>query len=234
MSRLGELRRELREIADPRIAEHSAGFFKAGPGGYAEGDRFLGIRVPRIREFAKRYSDLDLRARTALLTSPWHEERLLALIVLTILYERADAGAREQVFDYYLAHTRYVNNWDLVDSSAHKIVGAHLLTRDPGRLRELARSEDLWERRIAMMSTLAFTKSGRVEVTYEIAEILIADSHDLIHKVVGWMLREAGKVDPSGLRDFLDRYGVGMPRTMLRYSIEKFPEPERKAYLRRS
>jgi 3-methyladenine DNA glycosylase AlkD len=232
MSRLQELRRELRSLADPSIAQHSAGFFKAGPGGYAEGGRFLGIRVPRLRELAKRYRDLDPRGRDSLLRSPFHEERLLAILMMTLRYEKGDAQEREQIFDYYLANTRYVNNWDLVDSSAHKIVGAHLLASDPGLLRELARSKDLWERRISMMSTLAFIKAGQVEVAYEIAEVLVSDAHDLIHKVVGWMLREAGKVDPRGEREFLERHLAAMPRTMLRYAIEKFPEEERQCFLR--
>jgi len=225
------LRAELRKLADPAIAEQATRYFQVYPGGYGEGDRFLGIRVPRLRELARRHRDLPQRALLSLLRSRFHEERLLALFILTLRYARGDAQERDAIYRCYLENTEYIDKWDLVDASAPRIVGAHLMTGDRGVLRRLARSENLWERRIAMISTFAFIKAGEVDETYRIAELLVDDEHDLIHKAVGWMLREAGKRDPRGEREFLNRHLRHMPRTMLRYAIEKFPERERKQYL---
>ena len=222
---------EFRLLGDEDIAEHSARFFKTGKGEYGEGDRFLGIRVPVTRTVAKKYQALPMRSVRALLRSPYHEERLLAVLILVRQFERGDADEKQLVFDTYVAMRRFVNNWDLVDSSAHKIVGPGLEDRDRGLLYDLSASDVLWDRRIAIMSTLHFINNDDFSDTLSIAERLIADREDLIHKAVGWMLREVGNRDREAEEAFLRRHYRVMPRTMLRYAIEKFPEPRRKAYL---
>jgi len=225
------MRDELRSVGDAKIAAHSARFFKAGPGEYGEGDQFLGIRVPVLRTIVKTFRGAPLRAILSLLKSKWHEERLFAVLALVQEYQRGSVQQKTAIFEAYLAHSEYVNNWDLVDSSAHLIVGPQLETGSRELLRDLARSEILWERRIAMMSTYRYIRNGDFEDALEIATLLQDDEHDLIHKIVGWMLREIGNRNIGVEEEFLRTRYRTMPRTMLRYAIEKFPEPRRKAYL---
>lgn len=226
------IRARLRALANPRIAEHSQRFFKTGAGEYGHGDRFLGIRVPVLRKVAREFRGVPLAAALALLRSPLHEERLVALFLLVDRYARGTDVERERIYREYLEHVpKYVNNWDLVDSSAHLIVGAHLETRDRGALYELARSQHRWCRRVAIIATFWFIRRGSFDDTLAIAELLIDDGEDLIHKAVGWMLREVGKRDRAAADRFLDRHCRSMPRTMLRYAIEKLPPERRRAYL---
>ncbi len=232
---LASLKRDLRAAADPKKAAFFPRFFKTGPGQYGEGDRFLGVTVPAMRVIAKRHSELPLRDIEALLRSPWHEERLVALLILVARFRAGNGTERETIAAFYLAHADRVNNWDLVDASAYHIVGEHLVETRAGTapLKCLARSENLWEQRIAMVATLAFLRAGDLRPTAEIAALFLDHGHDLMHKATGWMLREMGKRDPAALREFLEEYAKRMPRTMLRYAIEKFPEPERKRWLQR-
>jgi 3-methyladenine DNA glycosylase AlkD len=227
---------ELVALGDPRDAAFLARYFKTGPGEYGAGDRFLGIRVPALRRLARAHQDLPLGTLAALLESRWHEARLLALLVLVRAYERAtrqgDPVARDEICALYLASLGRVNNWDLVDLSAPNIVGAHLLGRDLAPLRRLARSRSVWERRVAILATAAHTRAGDSGPTLEIADLLRDDSHDLIHKAVGWMLREVGKRDRAALERWLKPRYAAMPRTMLRYAIERFPARLRQRYLR--
>jgi len=222
----------MHNAADPEQARILQRFFKTGPGEYGAGDRFLGIKVPVIRSLVKKYrQDIDCGDIQTLLRSPYHEKRLFALLLMIDTF-RAQQALRREIFDLYMANTRHINNWDLVDVSAHHIVGAFL--QDTGRrpLYRLARSGNLWERRIAMVATLHFIKQGDATSALDIAEILVHDEHDLIHKAVGWMLREIGKC--CGLEteeSFLRQHCTTMPRTMLRYAIERFPEAKRRAYL---
>jgi 3-methyladenine DNA glycosylase AlkD len=209
-----------------------AGYFRTGPGDYGEGDQFLGIRVPALRKLARALRGTPLDAAAELMRSHWHEARLLALLLLADIHARGDAATREAVYRLYLDNTRYVNNWDLVDTSAPGIVGAHLVEGDHGVLDRLARSESLWERRIAIMATQHFIRRGDFGTTLRIAEMLVNDPEDLIHKAVGWMLREVGNRDRAAEETFLRRHHRTMPRTMLRYALEKFPPDLRAAYLR--
>lgn len=230
--RADELLARLQALGDPEHARFVAGYFRTGPGEYGEGDRFLGIRVPVLRKLARECRGTPLDEAAALLRSPWHEARLLALLLLVDAYAQGDAQTREAVYALYLANTRYVDNWDLVDSSAPQIVGAHLVEGDRGVLERLARSGSLWERRIAMLATQHFIRSGDFGTALRIAEMLVDDRHDLIHKAVGWMLREIGDRDRAAEEAFLRRHHRTMPRTMLRYAIEKFPPDLRQSYLR--
>lgn len=229
---LADVERELRALANQRDAAILQRFFKTGPGEYGEGDRFLGIRVPTLRGLARRYRRLDVEHVLMMLRSPWHEQRLLALLLLVEQYRRGTDGERESIYKAYLANTVYINNWDLVDTSAEHIVGPHI---DPPKVRvleELARAESVWERRIAMLATFHWIKQGEFRPALRIAELLLNDSHDLIHKAVGWMLREIGKRDRRTEERFLDTHHRDMPRTMLRYAIERFPESSRRRYLK--
>jgi 3-methyladenine DNA glycosylase AlkD len=226
------IRRELRAVADPSRAALLQRFFKTGPGEYAEGDRFLGLTVPQVRAIAARYQSLPLADLNALLASPWHEERLLALVILVRQYEQATAAQRNAIYRLYRRNTARINNWDLVDCSAGSIVGAHLAARDRRVLERLARSPLVWERRVAIISTFFYIRRGELAPTLRIARLLLDDEHDLIHKAVGWMLREVGKQDRAVLQRFLSAYAHRMPRTMLRYAIERFPEGVRQRYLR--
>lgn len=223
--------RELKSIASRKRAASSAWFFKTGKGQYGEGDRFLGITVPLQRRIALRYRDLPLADIKRLLASPLHEHRAVGLEILVAQYERGDDAQRDQIFQFYLRNTRRANNWDLVDGSAPYIVGEHLKTRARGVLDRLAASKLLWERRIAIVSTLTLIKNGEIKDTYRIAEKLVADQHDLIHKAVGWALRETGKVSRPALLRFLRANYESIPRTTLRYAIERFPPPQRKRIL---
>jgi len=223
---------KLRELSDSDIAAHSQRFFKTGKGEYGEGDRFLGIRVPIIRKCVREYRAISLEDTLKLLKSPLHEARLLALLILVAKYSSTNMNSeQEAIYRSYLSHTRFINNWDLVDCSAEHIVGAHLFLKDRKPIYRLVRSRSMWERRIGVMSTFHFIKREDFSDTLAIAELLLHDQEDLIHKAVGWMLREMGKRNRNGEERFLVKYYKEMPRTMLRYAIEKLPEIERLAYL---
>lgn len=204
-------------------------YFRTGPGGYGEGDRFLGIRVPAVRRVARGLDALPLAEVDRLLGSAWHEARLAALLTLVRRYPRADAAGQKAIYDLYLARTDRINNWDLVDVSAPHVVGAHLAARSRAPLHRLARSASVWERRIAIMATLHFIRAGDVEETLALAERLLHDEHDLIHKSVGWMLREAWRRVPVRVEPFMREHCRSMPRTMLRYAIER--QPDRQQWL---
>ena len=225
--KLTDLKKELAAAADPERARNSAWFFKTAEGQYGHGDRFIGITVPTMRKIAHRYIHLPLTDVKKLLASPIHEHRFVALEILVAQYEQGSAT----VFGFYLKHTKFINNWDLVDASAPYIVGAHLLTRTRKILYRLAKSRSLWERRIAIVSTMMFIRAGEIEDTFAIAKLLLVDEHDLIHKAVGWMLREAGKQSAPALVKFLKENYAQMPRTALRYAIERFPAERRKQML---
>jgi 3-methyladenine DNA glycosylase AlkD len=228
------VRAELAALARPEKARVMAGFFKTGKGQYGEGDRFWGVTVPEQRKVARAWRALSLPEIRKLLDSPMHEERLTALLILVHQYERGAPEEKQRVFDFYLKNLARVNNWDLVDSSAHQIVGQHLLQRDRALLYRLAKSKLLWERRVAMVSTYAFIGAGEHEDTFALARVLLRDEEDLMHKAVGWMLREVGKrIDPGLLRGFLRANAKLLPRTALRYSIEHFDQAERKAWMAR-
>lgn len=226
----GILRKELRSRIEPGRAETLQSFFKTGPGEYGEGDRFLGVRMPDVRDVAA--LDDGRLTLDPLLHSKWHEERLLALVIMVRRFQSADEPGRAVIFKKYLRETKWINNWDLVDVSAHHIVGAHLVERPREILRRLARSSNLWERRIAIVSTFAFLKLGQTADTFELSRRLMQYPHDLIHKACGWMLREAGKCNRGELERFLLDEAGHMPRTMLRYAIERFPEATRRRLLR--
>lgn len=217
---------------DSQIAAHSGRFFKKGPGEYGEGDRFLGIRVPVLRREVKSHLDLDLDSVLALLRSDFHEIRLFAVLLLVAQYERGNRSQRAAIYRSYLDNTRYINNWDIVDASAYKIVGPHLAERSRRVLTRLASSRSLWERRIAIMTTLHFIREHDFEDTLRLAHKLLDDPEDLMHKAVGWMLREVGNRNVDVLHGFLAQHYNVMPRTMLRYAIEKLPSEQRQAYLK--
>ena len=225
------MRRELRARANPRRAVFVSRFFKTGAGEYGAGDRFLGLTVPALRGLAAKYQALALRDITVLLKSRWHEERTLALFLLVRQYTKGTAERRAAIYRLYLRHTAHINNWDLVDCSAPYIVGPHLGTGKRGVLRRLAKSKLLWERRIAIIATFAYIKRGDFAETLRLARLLRDDPHDLIHKAVGWMLREVGKRDRAAEERFLRVHARQMPRTMLRYAIERFPPALRRRYL---
>jgi 3-methyladenine DNA glycosylase AlkD len=225
------IHRQVQALAQSSRAAFAARFFKTGPGEYGAGDRFLGIRVPVLRRLAVQHQALPLRGLASLLKSSWHEERLLALFILVRQYARAGAALRAAIYRLYMRHTRRINNWDLVDCSAEHIVGAHLRDRGRTHLVRLARSPLLWERRIAIMATFHYIKRGEFTDTLRVARWLRDDPHDLIHKAVGWMLREVGKRNRAVELAFLRRHAARMPRTMLRYAIERFPARLRRHYL---
>lgn len=229
---MAEVQGELALLADTRQAAILQRFFKTGPGEYGEGDRFRGIRVPVLRKLARKYRQLPLAEAIELLRSAFHEDRLLALFVLMDHYSQGDDAIRSKIHHLYLEHTTFVNNWDLVDASAPHLVGHYLRERDRSTLTRLAASPVLWERRIAIIATLAFIKEGNFDETLRIARLLLRDPEDLIHKAVGWMLREVGKREMTLVEAFLRAHHREMPRTMLRYAIEKFPETKRQAYLK--
>ena len=225
---------DLETAADPEQAKKLQGFFKTGPGEYGEGDIFLGVRVPEQRRIAKKHRDISLEETLELLQSNIHEHRLTSLFILTHKYAKGDEETKKNIVDLYLANTAYINNWDLVDSSAHKIIGPWLMDKPRDLLYQLAESESLWERRISMIATFAFIRQGDLSDSIALAKKLLYDEHDLIHKASGWMLREMGKKDIKLLYSFLDEHAQEMPRTMLRYSIEKLPEEKRKHYLKKT
>lgn len=222
----------LRSVADAARVPDLQRFFKTGPGGYAEGDRFLGATVPQVRQLVRWCDELPLAEVKPLVRSAYHEERLLGLLILVRRYQRGSEALREKVYRLYVSHLRWINNWDLIDVTAEHVVGAWLWERDRGFLHECARSRNLWKRRVAILATFHFIKRQQYEDTLRLAKVLLQDEHDLIHKAVGWMLREIGNRDRAVEEAFLREHYRTMPRTMLRYAIEKFPEARRQAYLR--
>lgn len=234
----------LKKAANPQKAQHSQRFFKTAKGEYGEGDLFLGVTVPQVRSVVKQYQNqVKIEDLVDLVLNPYHEVRLSALLLLVELFKCVETqAAKKQIVDFYLAHSACVNSWDLVDLSADKILGQYLLEinqnkpveKVPSLLIDLAKSEILWERRIAVLSTFAFIRAGEFLPTIELAKILLNDQEDLIHKAVGWLLREVGKRDEKILINFLDQYTLQMPRTMLRYAIEKLPEKKRQFYLQKN
>ena len=233
MDNISSIQFLLRQVADiPK--EKTTVFFKTGVGQYAQHDQFIGATVPAVRKIAKKYLHIPLEEIELLLNSSINEERLLALLILVNQYQKAEHDTKIELYEFYLRNLPQVNNWNLVDSSAHLIIGAHLVNADKQILLQLAESELLWNRRIAIVATWYFIRKNDLVWTFKIAQILLNDHHDLIHKAVGWMLREAGKKDQNCLKLFLNEHAFKMPRTMLRYAIEKFPEHQRKEYLLRS
>ena len=236
-----DVKRELAKLADPAKAELLAGYFKTGKGEYGEGDSFLGITVPKQRAVGKRFTELPFSEIAELLKSKIHEHRFTALEILVFRYEKAvkekNKDMQKSAFEFYLSHTAGINNWDLVDCSTPYLVGEYLAENNlPVRKRvallaKLASSKNIWERRIAILATFAFIKRGHLDDTFALCELLMKDEHDLIHKACGWALREAGKKDEKALEKFLQKHTKEMPRTMLRYAVEKFPEEKRKKYL---
>ncbi len=230
---LQKVKTELKKIADSKQAEILSRFFKTGKGEYGEGDIFLGIKVPIQRQIVKKYQDLPLSDVQQLLNSKIHEHRLVGVLILVRQFQKADDEQRRVIYKMYLKNAKRINNWDLVDLSAPNIVGTYLLDKSRKVLYKLARSKNLWERRIAMLGTYTFIRHNDFKDALAISKILLRDSHDLIHKAVGWMLREVGKRDQGVEEKFLKLYYKKMPRTMLRYAIEKFPEQKRQSYLRK-
>jgi len=223
------LKKELKIKASSKKAKILQRFFKTGPGEYGEGDIFLGVIVPDIRKIVKKYNGLKIEEVVKLLCSKIHEERLTALLIMVNKFQIGED--REKIYNLYLKNVKYINNWDLVDLSVDKIIGAYLLDKPKLILYELARSKNIWKRRMSIIATFNFIKSNKFKEAFKIAKILLKDKHDLIHKAVGWMLREIGKRDLEIEERFLKKYYKKMPRTMLRYAIEKFPEKKRKQYL---
>jgi len=226
-----EIGSAIRKTQDTKRAAHCQKFFKTGKGEYGEGDIFLGVRVPEIRKLAKAYKHISTEDITYFLKSTYHEERQFALFVLVNQFKKADDETKERMFQLYLNHTSYVNNWDLVDATAHEIVGRYVFDKDRSILYQLVQSNDLWERRIAIIATFYFIKRNDFNDALKIAEKLLPDPHDLIHKAVGWMLREIGKRNLKTEEAFLQKYYAEIPRTALRYAIEKFQTNKRKQYL---
>ena len=224
----------MKKLANPKQAKLLQRFFKTGKGEYGEGDIFLGIKVPEQRKIAKKYPDLSLKEIQELLLSKIHENRLTSLFVLIEQYKKSDEKGKKEIFGFYLKNTKNINNWDLVDLSAPKIVGDYLLDKNRSILYKLAKSKSLWERRISILSTAAFIWNNEYKDTLKISGILLNDKHDLIHKGVGWMLREVGKrVSQEKEEEFLRKHYKKMPRTMLRYAIERFSEKKRKFYMKK-
>jgi 3-methyladenine DNA glycosylase AlkD len=229
-----DVQKQLKNLGNPEHAAVSQRFFKTGPGQYGEGDIFIGIRVPVLRKLAGECRDLPVSEIEILLRSPIHEERLLAVLLFVRIFKTGPDDVKKDIYDRYLKSTEFINNWDLVDVSAEHIVGAYLMDKSRRPLYRLAKSKKLWERRIAIMATFHFVKRREFAETLKISSMLLADRHDLIHKATGWMLREIGKRDLRTEETFLKEHYKNMPRTMLRYAIEKFPEDKRQRYLKGS
>ena len=227
-----DIKRRLKKLGNPEHGAVSQRFFKTGPGEYGEGDIFIGIRVPVLRKLASEFKDLPVNEIEILLRSPIHEERLLALLLFVHIFKKGDGDIKKKIYDLYLESTEFINNWDLVDTSAEHIVGAYLLDKNKRPLYRLAKSKNLWNRRIAIMATFHFIKRHEFSETLKISHMLLFDRQDLIHKATGWMLREIGKRDLRTEEIFLKEHYKKMPRTMLRYAIEKFPEKKRQRYLK--
>jgi len=228
---LRQVRQLLRATASAADAVFLQRFFKTGPGEYGEGDKFLGVRVPATRQVVKQCGGLPLEDARTLLHSKYHEERLLALLILVRRFERGDEAMKQRVFELYLSETRHINNWDLVDQSAPNIPGKWLLERPRDLLTQMAKSQHLWDRRIAVLATFTFIRHSQFEDSLRLGEALLRDPHDLMHKACGWMLREIGKRDEAVLEGFLEEHAAAMPRTMLRYAIERMPEARRRAWM---
>ena len=226
------IQRKLQELGSWEKAKVLQRFFKTGPGEYGEGDVFVGVKVPELRKLAKEYHEITVKEVKQLLRSAIHEERLLALFILVRKYSKGNEAEKKRIYDLYLKNTQFINSWDLVDSSAHHIIGAFLVDKSKEPLYSLAKSMNLWERRISIISTFCFIKQDKYAETLKISEILLTDEQDLIHKAVGWMLREIGKRHLPTEEKFLRKHYKRMPRTMLRYAIEKFPEDKRLRYLK--
>lgn len=230
ISKINQIKNLLKESSTIPEEKRSY-FFKTDPDSYAAHDKFIGVPVPVARSIAKKFLDLTLAEIAQLLESPFNEERFLGLVILVHQYQKAKSADKDKLYQFYLDNIKHVNNWNLVDASAHLIIGEHLYTKNKDLLFSLAKSDDLWERRIAIVATWYFIRQNDLESTFAIASLLLQDKHDLIHKSVGWMLREAGKKNTQQLINFLNLHAAHMPRTMLRYAIEKFPEQQRKHYL---
>lgn len=228
-----EIEKELERFSTSEKKEFLPYFFKTGKGQYGEGDKFLGVVVPDTRKVAKKYKVISFEDVAALLENKYHECRLCALLILIEKFKKADENEKKKVFDFYLSHTRYINNWDLVDLSCKDIVGNYLLNKPRNILYKLAESSSMWDQRIAVVSTYSFIRLNDFEDILRLSEILLHHKHDLMHKAIGWMLREVGKRDKKVLCAFLDKYHKVMPRTMLRYSIEKFSTEERAYYMKK-
>jgi len=226
-----DVKTELDKHADAAAAEHAQRFFKTGEWQYGAGDKFMGIRVPVVRLVCKKFKDLPLTEVEKLLASPIHEHRLAALIIMVNQAKKASPEGQKQLYDSYFKNMQYVNNWDLVDTSCPQIVGSYLLNKSHAPLYKLARSNNLWQKRIAMISTLNFIRAGQLADTFALAELLLQDDHDLIHKAIGWMLRCAGDVDREALLKFLDAHAHEMPRTALRYALEHLTPKQRLHYM---
>jgi 3-methyladenine DNA glycosylase AlkD len=229
---VNEIHDRLQKLGNKERAESSKWFFKTGPGEYGEGDIFLGLSAPQLRRLAKEYRHISISDALELLRSRFHEERALALLILIHIFSKANQQTKKEIYEAYLKHTRFINNWDLVDLSAPHIVGQFLMDKSRRPLYRLAKSNSLWERRISIIATLWFIRASDFSDTLGISELLLADKEDLIHKAVGWALREAGKRDLATEENFLREHYKSMPRTMLRYAIERFPEAKRQAYLK--
>lgn len=232
-NKIKNIQNELKQLSNKRIAEHSQKFFKTGKGEYGEGDKFLGIRVPLLRQLAKKHKDISIKEASLLLKSQFHEERLLSLFLLIGLYRISANQEKKKIYNLYLSNTQFINNWDLIDSSAEHIVGAFLWEINKKPIYVLARSRNLWERRISIMATFYFIKRNSFKDTLKLAKILLSDNEDLIHKSVGWMLREIGKRDLETEEEFLKKHYKKMPRTMLRYAIERLSKGKREKYLKK-
>jgi len=228
-----KLKKEINLHSDKNRAKTNAWFFKTGKGEYGEGDVFLGLTMPEQRKISKGFKDLSLTDVTKLISSKYHEERMIALLILVQKYELGNKRIKKQIYNFYIKHRSRVNNWDLIDVTTPNIVGDYLKKKDKKILYTFARSKSLWERRMAILSTYTFIKHGMLQDTLNISKILLSDEEDLIHKAVGWMLREVGKVDQSKLESFLRKNVRQIPRTTMRYAIERFPEKKRKAYLKK-
>ena len=224
---------ELQALSNAEKREIFPKFFKAGKGEYGEGDRFLGVTVPNIRAIAKQYKNISLNEIRELMQSEWHEVRLCALLIMVEKSKKKDEALRQQLFDLYLSQTDRINNWDLVDLSCRFIVGEYLLDKSRDILYQLAHSPLLWDNRIAIVSTYAFIRKGQLEDTYALSDLMMHHPHDLMHKAIGWMLREAGKRDANRLYNYVMSHRADMPRTMLRYAIEKFSPAERSILMKR-
>ncbi len=229
---VNQIRKAMRRLGSRERAEMSQRYFKTGPGQYGEGDIFLGLNASELKALTVEHQALAADDVLLLLKSPVHEERMLALLILVRAYSKGDETTKKRIYETYLANTRFINNWDLVDASAHYIVGRYLIDKSRKPLYALARSSSLWERRIAIISTFWFIRQNQFADTLKISKLLLSDKEDLIHKAVGWMLREVGKRDLPAEEDFLREHYKTMPRTMLRYAIEKFPESHRRMYLK--
>ncbi len=228
---LNNLKQDLEKLANKDKSKLLQRFFKTGKGEYGYGDIFLGITVPNQRKIAKKYFNLNLNQIEELLKSKIHEHRLTALLILVDKFKKGEESIKKEIVNFYLKNINYINNWDLVDLSSHKIIGEYLIDKDKSILYKLARSDNLWEKRISIISTASFIRENKFEDTLKISKILLHDKHDLIHKAVGWMLREVGKRNQNIEEVFLKKYYKKMPRTMLRYSIEKFDKNKRRFYL---